>query len=1045
MTKSAIHNYYNRFDPEKNVERILFRDGYGAQASEHNELQDIFHTRVRSVAEALFKDGDIIRDAQIAVNAQTGQVQAAAGAIYLNGAVRSVPAATLLIPVTGSVAVGIRLVTRVISELDDPSLYNPAVGSPTHEQPGAWREQVHAQWGYEGDGKEGNFYAVHVVDDGVVRSKEAPPNLDSFNQGIARYDRDSTGGGTYVCTGLYVRGAEDSGGGAQVYTVTEGRARVSGYGIEMSTSRRISYDAKPDLRYIDTEVITAEGTPVQRVNVAHPPISDISLLRATLQKTVSVVHGSYSGVSDTLPDTAIVAIVECKQGDTIYSAGTDYKKTGDTVDWSPKGNEPAPGSTYECTYTYMTVVEAKNQDYDGFSVENAVAGSSIILSYNQAVPRLDRLCVTQEGTFQWIRGIAAEFNPRAPLPPEGVLALATIYQTWRDSREIINDSVRVVPFDDIEALNKRLDYVMQEIARQRLESDVSTREAGARVGVFVDPLLDDSNRDQGITQSAAIVDGELTLSIKPDVHLLAQPMGLPVAPSYTPVVILEQRLRTGSMKVNPYMAFDIMPARVTLNPVIDQWMEVETSWTSAVSQFFGRGNRVSVTTSDQLLSSKVTNIENLRQIPVEFEIHGFGNNERLRRVEFDGLPVETNPAEITADDAGYLRGTFTIPPKIPAGAKTVTFRGLDDGGSFGSAVFIGQGQLTSQTMRQVHTYQYYKVDPLGESFTLEKDAQICGIDLWFTARGGDVAVQLREMQNGFPTRTILAESVLPEERIIVTGGGHTRFIFSTPVQLQAQTEYAFIVLCNDPVTAVAIAEMGQFDKYMQKHVSAQPYTVGVLFSSSNASTWTSHQLKDMTFRLLEASFAEGIHQVAMGSVAVQDTTDIVVLALDETPTASTRVEYEVDLPDGNSLLLAQGQPARLAAPIQGEVSVKAKLTGTKNAAPLLWPGAQLLTGEVSQSDDYYARSIPAINATKAVLIYDAHIPSGATVTPELQIDSGNWQTMTPKGTVNQGDGIVEYSFSDSLNNAELVKVRFTLTGTSMARPSVRNIRFMAIQ
>lgn len=1053
MDKTQIQSYWNRFDASKNVEEILFRDGYGAQASEHNELQGMVNNRIRGIADALFKNGDIIRDAQIVVNAQTGEVQAGSGAIYLNGAVRSVGPATFNIPTSGSVAVGVRLIRKIVTEEDDPSLYNPAVGSPTHGQPGAWRERIDTEWGFEGDGKTGDFYVVHVVDDGVVRSKEAPPNLDSFNQGIARYDRDSTGGGTYVVSGLTVRRApEDAAGGAQIYTVAEGRARVHGYGIELATSRRLSYNTSPDLRYIDTEVHTADGSARQRIDVAHAPIYDISLLRVTLTKTETVTHGSYAGCSDALRTASVVAILECRQGDTVFVPGTDYVKTGDSVDWKPLSNEPATGSTYTVKFTHMAAVTPVDADFDGFTVEGAVAGSSIILSYNQALPRLDRLCVTSEGAFVWQQGVASEYNPQAPVPPEGVLALATVYQTWRETRQVINDGVRVIPFSEIEALNKRLDYVLQEIARQRLESDVSTREDGARVGIFVDPLLDDSNRDQGISQTAAIFGGELTLSIKPEVFALAQPMAAPATPPFTPSVVLSQPLRTGSMKVNPYMAFDPLPARVTLNPAVDQWTDVDTKWTSPATRHFNKTRDgyyhiivgQEVTTENQVVDSNTSDLEFLRQIPVEFEIQGFGKGEILQGVTFDGVPATYEPAQVVADNSGVARGKFTIPKGIPAGAKTVTFRGAE-GGNRGSAVFVGQGKLTVQTLRQVNTITTVWVDPLAQTFVLDANTQLCGVDIWFTAKGGDVRVQIREVQNGVPTRTILAEAFVPFASIVASGGGHTRATFPVLVQLLASTEYAVVVLCDDAETSLAIAEMGEFDKTLQKLVTSQPYTVGVLLSSSNASTWTAHQDKDMAFRLLEANFTEGVQTVEMGSVEVAGTTDIVVLALDETPTAATRVEYEVGLPGGASLLMAQGQPARLAEPVSGAVTVKARLSGTKKAAPLLWPGAQLLTGEVSQSDDYYSRSIPAIGAKKAVLIYDAVIPSGATVTPAIQIDSGEWKAWHPTGTVKQGDGVVEYSFDMPLTAAELVKLRFVLTGTSPARPCVRKIRFMAIK
>ena len=122
-------SYYDNFNASKNYEKILYRDGYTLQGAELNEAQSAAMHRLQGVADALFKDGDIIRDAGIIVNKETGEVRAQSGAVYLRGAVRGVPEATFTIPVVGTVAVGIRLTQRVVSELEDPALYNPAIGA----------------------------------------------------------------------------------------------------------------------------------------------------------------------------------------------------------------------------------------------------------------------------------------------------------------------------------------------------------------------------------------------------------------------------------------------------------------------------------------------------------------------------------------------------------------------------------------------------------------------------------------------------------------------------------------------------------------------------------------------------------------------------------------------------------------------------------------------------------------------------------------------------------------------------------------------------
>lgn len=1054
-----IDNYWNRYDSSKEYREILFRDGYGTQASEINELESITAAHVRGIGDAIFSDGDIIKDAQISVDASSGSVTAEAGQVYLAGTVYSVSASAFTVPLQGTFSVGIRLKETIISEAEDAGLLNPAVGSRGQGEPGAWRRRVQAVWGYDGDGSTGSFYPIYTIDDGVVRAKETPPDLDSVTQGIARYDRDSTGGGTYVCSGMTVRAADDV-GGAQIYTVAESRCRVCGYGVELLTSRRLTYAAEPDLRLIDTEAIVADGSATQRITVAHPPIRSITALRVTLEKTETVVHGSYTGCADTLAETSVRSLVSVMQGSTTYAEGTDFKRTGDTVDWSPSGAEPATGSTYTVTYTYIAKdVVPSDQDYDGFSVSGAVQGSDILVSYQQALPRVDRLCITSDGAFSWIQGVASETRAKAPTVPSTMLALASVTQTWRtkDERIVTNDGVRVIAFSDLEALTSRVEYALQEIARQRLESDVATREAGARVGIFVDPLLDDSMRDQGLDQSAAIVNGFLTLPITAGVSGVSSDVKLPVARSSSSSVVLEQPLMTGEMKINPYLSFAVMPGKATLTPSVDRWTVAKTEWTSPVTKTFYRtiyapthpqhGSTVTaVGSSTETAGVSASAIEYLRQISIAFTCEGFGAGEKLSLVTFDSIAVTPAESDIMADTSGKLSGHFTIPANIPAGVKSVVFTGA--GGSTAQATFVGQGTLETTTLRTVQSVVNTYIDPLAQTFVLEEARQLSGVDLFFTAKGqSGVRVQIRETSGGYPTRTVLTEAVVPASSINAGAAVATRILFDAPVPLSASTEYALVILCDDADTAVAIAEMGKFDSSHQQWVSAQPYTVGVLLSSSNASTWTAHQTKDIAFRLLAADFVEGTNTVPLGSaeVGADGVSDLMLLACSETPSAATHVEYELGLPSGAVMTVAEGQAVQLSDPVaSGTLSVTAKLSGDTAGSPVLWPGTQVLMGMVQTAGTYYTRSIPASGAARAVLIYAGYIPSGAAVTPEIQVDSGDWMSMTSAGTTQEGNGYVEFKFTTALNGADLVKVRLTLTGSIKARPLIYDIRLLAV-
>ena len=1049
-------NYYEDFDPAKGDELILWRDGYPMQGRELNNLQQMILTARKNLGDALLKNGDIIDGAQITVDTSTGECRAEEGQVYLEGQVRPVAAAQFQVPLSGSVAVGIRLQGRMITEADDPSLKNPAIGSRAVAKPGAWRWRVQAVWAWEGDGGSGDFFPIHYLDDGVPRVQTQPPTLDSVSQAITKHDRESTGGGTYVVDGLEVAATEDSAAGVQMYTVSEGSAHVRGKSVTLTTSRRVPYDTAPELRALGPEVISATGEARQRVDVAHPPLYRVTSLRVTRQKTETVAHGAYAGVADPLKETSVVAIVSCRQGDTVYQEGVDYKKNGDMVDWSPAGSEPASGSSYEVVYQYLAAVDPEDQDFDGFSVSDAVAGSSILVSYEQALPRLDRLALTQDGQFAWLQGVAGERNWQEPRVPSTMLALATVFQAWRSlpERTVRNDRVCVVPFDRMQRMDERLDYALREVLRLGLESSTAAKEAGVTLGIVADPCIDDSMRDQGIPQTAAIVNGELTLSVPGNAYRLSKDVSKPTARPYTKEVVIEQLLRTGSMPVNPYMSFEPMPARVSLNPAVDMWMEVESNFTSPATQYLQTGHYVpgrsslvsqSLQTSSQVVASVTKPLEFLRPIQVAYHVEGFGPGERLTKLVFDGIDITPDDPP-TADGDGVLNGVFTIPEKIAAGSKRVECVGAAVNGSRGSAVFVGRGELTIQTVKETRTIVNYWTDPASQSFVFPEDAQLAALDLFFTAKGGPVRVQIRETDNGSPTGVILAEAVVPESAIVVSGNGPTHVAFENPAPLMGNVMYAWVVLCDDPVTALAVAEMGKFDALNQRWVTEQPYTVGTFQTSSNAASWTVHQTMDATFRAYKAVYSDTAeHQIDLGDAVIPDSTDLMLLALAETPTARTRMEYAIDLPDGQAMTVAEGQAIRLSAPVAGSVNVRARLAGDRNSSPLLWPGALLLAGKVSASDDYYSRSVTAAGATSGVLIYEANIPSGAAIRAQLQIDGGAWQD-TPQGeTTTMGDGWVQFRHVAPLDGAALLKAKFELSGSAKARPRVRNIRLAAIR
>ncbi len=642
-----ISNVYNRFDASKGYERHLFRADKILQGAELNEIQSNIFDRVGKIANSLFKDGDIVRDCSCVVDASTGQTLVAGGSIYLSGGVREISSANFTVPNTGNITIGVYQVESTVDEIIDPDLLNPAVGTRGYMEPGAGRLKLDHAWGFSGDGQPGTFFPVYEVTDGNLAAKSAPPQLDSVTQALARYDRESAGG-TYVVSGLTVQKLDDS-NGQQVYSIAEGSARVRGFSIEFSTSTRFLFDPAPDYRFIEAEPHLSQAVGQQLITLDRSPVANVTEVQITAERTVTLTHGAYSGVSDPLPDTSILSIEQVKQGGTIYAANTDYKLTAGKVDWSPAGAEPATGSSYDVKYRYIKTVVPTTATESSVTITGAVPGTLVFVSYNQMLPRLDKLCVTDDGVITVIKGVAADYNPRYPDVPANMLAIATIYQTWTSGRRVIQDGIRVVPMTDLVTISKRLDYAISMIAQQQLESDINFRETGAKKGIFTDPFIDDSQRDQGIDQTAAIFNGEMMLPIYGEI-LSCDNRGADGVShlDITEVSSVQQIARTGSMKVNPYAAFGVMPAQVTLNPSIDRWADVQTSWTSPVTKtvvvaFYSIGLLSyveSTSINNELLNTQTVLQSNLRQIFVEFSVSGFGPGEILSKVTFDGLEVQ---------------------------------------------------------------------------------------------------------------------------------------------------------------------------------------------------------------------------------------------------------------------------------------------------------------------------------------------------------------------------------------------------------------------
>ncbi len=944
---------------------------------------------------------------------------------------------------TGTVAIGVFYDEVVVTELEDPALRDPAVGARNYQELGAARLQASVTWGIQEDGHAGYFYPIHTLIDGALVVKAPPPQLDSVTTALARYDRESNG--SYVVEGLQVRVISGD-GGRQVVSIGEGKAHINGYELELPRALRLTVDDNPTLATILSEPhhFNPDAGGDMRIDLNNTPVETITVVDITAEKTVTLTHGGYAGASDQLPDAAVLEIVAITQGETTYQQGVDFIRSGDRVDWSLAGDEPAPGSSYTVVYHYRTQVPPALVDEDGLIVSGAVSGTLVMLDYQWRLPRIDLITLDREGQVRRIEGLSHAYAPPQPTVPHGQISLASLSQNWRGAPQVSDITIRVIPMADIEAMRGAIGTLFDLISIERLRNDANAADPAAKYGVFVDPLLDDDMRDQGLSQTAAIVDGELMLPISARVAEAGDAASAWTL-DYDLEPVLSQPAKTGSMKINPYMVFEPLPAKITLRPAVDRWNQTITNWASGITRAFtqGSGNRASTTSSisTELISSRTVAAAQLRQRAVEFDVTGFGPGEALEELSFDGEAI--TPDSITETDTnGAFSGQFTVPANIPTGSKAVEFLGV--GGSYGDATYTGRGEITTQELRRVTTvitrrWNAPRVDPLAQTFVLDEGRHIGGVDIQFETIGNTpVRAQIREVTTGMPNQVVLAEGEIKASDVTLTGT--TRIIWE-PIWLDGGQEYALVLLTDDGDHAVAIAQLGKYDA-SRGWITSQPYQVGVLLSSSNASTWTPHQDMDLCFTLLGAKFNQASRIIDLGEIDADQASDLLALAGVELTGPETEVTLTLSNTDGEAVRAQAGQPVNLTSRLAGNYTLKAQLLGSDWRSPVLYPGVQAIVGDLSESADYISRAIPCGSNRTITFTCETLLPGQSSVAVSIQAADGSWVPASLSGSSPVGENWEERRFLLSGHTSTETRAKVVLTGTALDRPRVRNLRLV---
>lgn len=242
-------------------------------------------------------------------------------------------------------------------------------------------------------------------------------------------------------------------------------------------------------------------------------------------------------------------------------------------------------------------------------------------------------------------------------------------------------------------------------------------------------------------------------------------------------------------------------------------------------------------------------------------------------------------APLVTDGNGSISGTFQVPnnkthkfstgngtfvlsdggENTPEGTETAP-RTTWAGSGFQSGGKVQTRQKTVVNTRTLSFKQRKKTtiqrrDPIAQSFTTTNDVGdfVDSIDAYFKTKSRSIPItlEIRSVENGMPSEEVLTRVSLNPSSVKVSTNGTvpTNFKLPHPLYLEGDREYCFVLLANTQAYTAFYSRLGRKNISTGYALAKQPHT-GVMFKSSNGSTWTPDQNADLTFGIHTCKFEE---------------------------------------------------------------------------------------------------------------------------------------------------------------------------------------------
>lgn len=1146
--------YYDDYDPSKGYTQVLSVPGRVAQARDLTQAQSIMKDIIKSIGDSIMKDGDIVDGCQVSVALDKKSVTVSAGRVYIGGVVYPVEEQKVSIEGTGTEVIGVLLEESIVTEVQDPTLRDPALGYDNYNKAGSNRLKGVVKVVVNNSAAS----PLSTLVEGDLQLETYSPEYDTLTQTLARRTFDESG--SYIVKGMSVKMEDDPTDADHYVAVIEaGKAYVLGYELGIPVARRIrvprstAYDLVEASNYVYTP-----GTSIYELDT-DLYVKDIYSVTGTVQYTqtnMSITTGSDRCLLD---KGSVIDILKVYVGTKVYVKGTDYTLVRDGsryyLQWS-NIDFPAPGVAFTTEYTYSKTFDSTEYSLvvsngshciqwtnPGLPAAHPINNSNFTVKYNQYLARKDVVYIDQYGVIGVQQGIPAEYGfevaPESPIntlslaiimsPPNG--STASNYAAQRIS--VSNIGLTRFTMQDIQYLLNRVRTLEYDNAVVSLENDARSEFTNnEKKGIITDPFVDLSRSDltynlktDGITLVdpnqpifATAIDFEANIAYLPVVDSIVDTKynasmttasirdnRLAMLGKVSTKIVLDQPHASKSFLVNPYSMYPGTPA-ITIDPFVDTWIdtsiiEVPVSLTtstivSTTSQtvrnrvvihrvfrdYTETSSSVSATevgattetfTRDSVISE--TAVEYIRQrdinvygedFPSDLDnIKCYFDDKLVSLTPLDGTEAGTEDGSVKSNGSGAFSCKFTIPTGVRTGTREVKLQSdikIDGWLTHAVTTYQANGikrviQRTVTTLttvllaRQETIYETTYVDPVGQSFVLDTDTLLSGVDVYFEAKPASrapIILEIRGVTNGVINNIVYAHKSLQATEVSVSPDSSvpTRFNLDSPVYCEKNTQYAFVLKSNSDEYRLWVADMGEDDVLTKETILKNVYLSGLMYSSSNNAAWSIHQTSDIKFRLLADTCAtEAV--LYFQPITGIDWTSIRVTA-DQVIPVGTSVKWEYSTDGTNYKDFTPYDLLRMNAVIQ-KLYLKATLSRTESTAlsPIIaLDTVSVIGSKFKTSGDYIMKNITNLDPYDEVqVVVETYVPAGTTLNFYASRDDGaTWDLLTldPDRTISRNYGWTEYTYSkDYTNTTTQCRLRVHMDSiNTYTSPAIRRYR-----